>query len=217
MAQGGDRVVLSEASPRRPAGVRAEGGRPGSEKGTRWPYGGVLFGAEVQCSAASTTSTATTTRPSRSTAKRGESVGYYQHLNDDWDLDHPFERILVDTAVASDPTAVSWINPRFTPAETRRVLTGIPRHTQQDRRRLHARPGHRRVPVRAADSDAERDQLHRRPRCRATSSRTPRWCSAPSAKTCWPCPSWIGGKDWESVCRSSESPMNPVFIGDITI
>ena len=32
----------------------------------------------------------------------GEIRWYYQHLNDHWDLDHPFERILVDTAVAPD-------------------------------------------------------------------------------------------------------------------
>ena len=41
----------------------------------------------------------------------GEIRWYYQHLNDHWDLDHPFERILVDTAVAPDPSEVSWINP----------------------------------------------------------------------------------------------------------
>ena len=27
----------------------------------------------------------------------GRIVWHYQHLNDHWDLDHPFERILVDT------------------------------------------------------------------------------------------------------------------------
>ena len=53
-----------------------------------------------------------------------------QHLyHDHWDLDHPFERILVDTAVAPGPAAVSWINPRLAPGETRRVLTGIPGKT----------------------------------------------------------------------------------------
>ena len=31
-------------------------------------------------------------------ADTGEIVWYYQHLNDHWDLDHPFERLLVDTA-----------------------------------------------------------------------------------------------------------------------
>ena len=59
----------------------------------------------------------------------GEIVWYYQHLNDHWDLDHPFERILVDTVVAPDPSAVSWINPRLQPGEERRVVTGIPGKT----------------------------------------------------------------------------------------
>ena len=62
-------------------------------------------------------------------ADTGEIVWYYQHLNDHWDLDHPFERILVDTAVAPDPAAVDWINPRLQAGETRRVLTGIPGKT----------------------------------------------------------------------------------------
>ncbi len=59
----------------------------------------------------------------------GEIVWYYQHLNDSWDLDHPFERLLVDTAVRPDPSAVSWINPRLIPGEERRVVTGIPGKT----------------------------------------------------------------------------------------
>ena len=59
----------------------------------------------------------------------GEIVWYYQHMNDHWDLDHPFERILVDTAVRPDPSAVSWINPRIQPGEERRVVTGIPGKT----------------------------------------------------------------------------------------
>ena len=62
-------------------------------------------------------------------ADTGEIVWYYQHMNDHWDLDHPFERILVDTAVAPDPASVSWINPRVRPGERRRVVTGIPGKT----------------------------------------------------------------------------------------
>ena len=62
-------------------------------------------------------------------ADTGEIVWYYQHLNDSWDLDHPFERLLVDTAVSPDPAAVSWINPRLNPGEERRVVTGIPGKT----------------------------------------------------------------------------------------
>ena len=59
----------------------------------------------------------------------GEIRWYYQHLNDHWDLDHPYERLLVDTAVTPDASAVSWINPRLRPGETRKVITGIPGKT----------------------------------------------------------------------------------------
>ena len=62
-------------------------------------------------------------------ADTGEIVWYYQHLNNHWDLDHPFERLLVDTVVRPDPAAVSWINPRLQPGETRRVTTEIPGKT----------------------------------------------------------------------------------------
>ena len=62
-------------------------------------------------------------------ADTGEIVWHYQHLNDHWDLDHPFERMLLDTAVAPDPDAVDWINPRLRPGEVRRVMTGVPGKT----------------------------------------------------------------------------------------
>ncbi len=62
-------------------------------------------------------------------ANTGEITWYYQHLNDHWDLDHPFERILVDTAVAPNRDAVSWVNPRIQPGEVRKVVTGIPGKT----------------------------------------------------------------------------------------
>ena len=59
----------------------------------------------------------------------GEIVWYYQHNVDHWDLDHPFERLLVETAVTPDPAAVSWINPALRPGETRKVVTGVPGKT----------------------------------------------------------------------------------------
>ncbi len=59
----------------------------------------------------------------------GEIVWYYQHVVDHWDLDHPFERVLVDTAVAPDPDEVQWINPAIEPGERRQVVTGIPGKT----------------------------------------------------------------------------------------
>jgi glucose dehydrogenase len=59
----------------------------------------------------------------------GETVWFYQHAVDHWDLDHPFERILIDTAVAPDTNEVPWINPRLRSGEERRVVTGIPGKT----------------------------------------------------------------------------------------
>jgi alcohol dehydrogenase (cytochrome c) len=62
-------------------------------------------------------------------ADTGKIVWYYQHVVDHWDFDHPFERLLVDTAVAPSAADVSWINPKIKPGERRKVLTGIPGKT----------------------------------------------------------------------------------------
>jgi alcohol dehydrogenase (cytochrome c) len=62
-------------------------------------------------------------------ADTGKIVWYYQHLVDHWDLDHPFERILVDTVVAPNARDVLWINPKVRAGERRKVLTGIPGKT----------------------------------------------------------------------------------------
>jgi len=62
-------------------------------------------------------------------ADTGRIVWYFQHVVDHWDLDHPFERLLVDTAVAPDPDSVTWINPRVRGGEERKVITGIPGKT----------------------------------------------------------------------------------------
>ena len=43
-------------------------------------------------------------------------------------LDHPFERLLLETAVPN-AREVAWINPRIKPGEKRRVITGIPGKT----------------------------------------------------------------------------------------
>ena len=59
----------------------------------------------------------------------GETVWYYQHAVDHWDLDHPFERMLIDTAVAPSRDEVPWINPRVRSGEVRKVMTGIPGKT----------------------------------------------------------------------------------------
>ena len=59
-------------------------------------------------------------------ADTGEIVWYFQHVVDHWDLDHPFERLLIETEVAPDPSSVRWISPRVRPGERRKVITGIP-------------------------------------------------------------------------------------------
>jgi alcohol dehydrogenase (cytochrome c) len=62
-------------------------------------------------------------------ADTGEIVWYLQHNTDHWDLDHPFERMIVDTEVAPDARAVPWINPRVRPGQTYKVITGVPGKT----------------------------------------------------------------------------------------
>jgi len=62
-------------------------------------------------------------------ADTGKLVWYFQHIVDHWDLDHPFERLLVDTVVAPDPSEVTWINPNLRRGERRKVVTGIPGKT----------------------------------------------------------------------------------------
>jgi glucose dehydrogenase len=59
----------------------------------------------------------------------GETVWYYQHAVDHWDLDHPFERMLIDVAVAPSADEVPWINPNMRGGVVRKVMTGIPGKT----------------------------------------------------------------------------------------
>jgi len=63
-------------------------------------------------------------------ADTGEIVWYYQHLpRDNWDFDHPFERMIMDTAVAPNADEVEWINPNIVPGQVYRTMTGIPGKT----------------------------------------------------------------------------------------
>jgi PQQ-dependent dehydrogenase (methanol/ethanol family) len=62
-------------------------------------------------------------------AGTGKIVWYYQHVVDHWDIDHTYERILLDTVVAPDRKQVAWINPKLKPGENRQVITGIPGKT----------------------------------------------------------------------------------------
>lgn len=60
-------------------------------------------------------------------AGTGEIVWHFQHLpGDEWDQDHPFERIVVETTVAPNPDAVDWLDPDVVPGERRKVITGLP-------------------------------------------------------------------------------------------
>ncbi len=60
-------------------------------------------------------------------ADTGEIAWYFQYVpGGNWDQDHPYERIVVETEVTPDPDAVSWINPNITSNERRKVITGIP-------------------------------------------------------------------------------------------
>lgn len=57
----------------------------------------------------------------------GEIVWYFQHIpGGNWDQDHPFERLVVETEVTPDPDSVSWVNPDITSNERRKVITGVP-------------------------------------------------------------------------------------------
>ena len=60
----------------------------------------------------------------------GEMAWYFQHLpRDNWDLDHVFERMIVETNVSPNPEVVPWINPNVQPGEMRKIITGIPGKT----------------------------------------------------------------------------------------
>ena len=126
-------------------------------------------------------------------ADTGEIIWYYQHLNDHWDLDHPFERLLVDTAVTPDATAVDWINPNLRSGEVRRVVTGIPGKTgvvytldRETGEFLWATPTVTQNVISHIDG--------------ATGAVTENSEVVFSAlgQEVLACPSWAGGKDWEA-------------------
>ena len=123
----------------------------------------------------------------------GEIVWYYQHLNDHWDLDHPFERLLVDTVVAPDPSAVSWINPRLRRGEVRKVITGIPGKTgvvytldRETGEFLWATPTVTQNVI--SDIDGATGAV----------TANPETVFSGLGQEVLACPSWIGGKDWEA-------------------
>ena len=123
----------------------------------------------------------------------GEIRWHYQHLNDHWDLDHPFERILVDTAVAPDPAEVSWINPRIQPGEVRKVMTGIPGKTgvvytldRETGEFLWATPTVTQNVISNIDGAT------------GAVSTNAEVVFNRSGQEVFTCPTWNGGKDWEA-------------------
>jgi len=123
----------------------------------------------------------------------GEIRWYYQHLNDHWDLDHPFERLLIDTPVAPDPDAVSWINPRLRSGEFRKVITGIPGKTglvytldRETGEFLWATPTVRQNVIESIDGATGAVTVNAEVVFREVEQEV------------FVCPSWAGGKDWEA-------------------
>ena len=124
---------------------------------------------------------------------------YYQHLVDHWDLDHPFERLLVDTEVAPDADHVRWINPNVQSGETRRVVTGIPGKTgivytldRETGEFLWARPTVEQTVV--SDIDGETGEVTVNPEMLFSGADQQRVV----------CPSTRGGKNWPA---GSYSPL----------
>ena len=123
----------------------------------------------------------------------GEMRWYYQHLNDHWDLDHPFERLLVETRVAPDPEAVTWINPNLQFGEVRKVITGIPGKTgvvyTLDRATgefLWATPTIQQNVIQDIDGTT------------GAVTENPEVIFRESEQVVFVCPTWTGGKDWEA-------------------
>ncbi|HEX7081262.1 MAG TPA: PQQ-binding-like beta-propeller repeat protein [Gammaproteobacteria bacterium] len=123
--------------------------------------------------------------------RSGEIVWHYQHLVDHWDLDHAFERMLIDTAVAPDAAEVRWIAPGLRPGERRRVVTGIPGKTgivytldRETGEFLWARPTIRQNVV--ADIDGATGDVSINPDTLFTAANQERFV----------CPTPNGGKNW---------------------
>ncbi len=126
-------------------------------------------------------------------ANSGEITWHYQHLNDHWDLDHPFERLLVDTATAPDPAEVDWINPRLEPGETRRVVTGVPGKTgvvytldRETGEFLWARPTIRQNVISSIDGST------------GAVTENAEVVFRELEQSVYVCPTYIGGKDWQA-------------------
>ena len=130
----------------------------------------------------------------------GEIKWYYQHVVDHWDLDHPFERLLVDTVVAPDPASVPWINPDLDAGERRRVITGIPGKTglvytldRETGEFLWARPTVMQNVI--TDIDGATGKAHVNPEMLFTAK----------DQTLTVCPGTNGGKNWPAGAYSPQT------------
>ncbi len=138
----------------------------------------------------------------------GKMVWYYQHLPADFiDLDHAFERMIVETTVAPSREDVPWISAKLRPGERRKVITGIPGKTgivwtldAQTGEFLWARPTTLQTVMTAVDPQTGRPILNE-------SSQQPPYC-----------PFLYGGKNQPSGSYSPETnamymPLNNVCNG----
>ena len=130
----------------------------------------------------------------------GEIEWFYQHLNDHWDLDHPFERLLLDTKVSPDPNAVSWINPSLELGEQRKVVTGIPGKTglvytldRETGEFLWARPTVYQNVISEIDGSSGDVTVN------------PSMVFREMGEVATVCPNMHGGKDWEAGAYSPET------------
>jgi alcohol dehydrogenase (cytochrome c) len=133
-------------------------------------------------------------------ADTGKIVWYYQHVVDHWDFDHPFERLLIDTAVAPDKSQVSWINPRLKPGERRKVITGIPGKTgivytldRQTGEFLWATPTVRQNVVSSIDGATGKVTVN------------PETTFSKANEEHFVCPTSNGGKDWQAGAYTPET------------
>ena len=127
-------------------------------------------------------------------ADTGEIVWYFQHIpNDEWDLDHPYARLVVETEVSPDPDAVDWVNGGITPGSRRKIVTGIPGKTgivwaldAATGAFLWAEPTSRQNVVVDVDAESRRVILNE-------SLKFPQ-----VGEPVYVCPSYIGGINWQA-------------------
>ena len=141
-------------------------------------------------------------------ADSGAIRWHYQHMNDHWDLDHPFERLLVETRVTPDPEAVQWINPELRPGETRSVITGIPGKTGVVYT-LDRETGE----FLWATSTVEQNVIIDIDGATGAVTENPDVIFRESEQIVFVCPSVMGGKDWEA---GTYSPLNNTMYYPLT-